>query len=135
LLDPADPNDPPLVTFDQDGATVVAAAFAGDREAVDRVAASREILHLDWPAFTEGRRAVYRQVFRLVEEGEELARRFQQGEEAARDQLRIIAKRLIELAEEISEYSSAAAGYISRYQDKDWIRRAVLPHVKAMQNG
>jgi hypothetical protein len=132
LLDPTDPSDPALVAFDQDGTTVVAPAFSEDQEAIRRVTDSREILHLDWPAFLDGRRAVYREVFALVETGEELARRWQQGDESARDSLRPIAKRLIDLADELSEYSGAAAGYIRRYQDKDWIRRAVMPHVKVL---
>jgi hypothetical protein len=129
LLDPTDPEDPPLLTFDPDGRVAVAPTYADSDTAVERVEASRHLLHLDWPAFVEDRRAVFAEVYRRVLEGDEAEAGAERGEAGAKELLKASARALIRLAGDREPYSRAAIAYIRGFQDRDWVKRAVLPHI------
>lgn len=131
LLDPTDPSDPPLLTFDTDGRVALSPNFAGDAAAEARLEASRIYLHLDWGAFVTDRRDLYAEVLLKVLDGDKADDRFRKGEVGAKDTLKGIARDLIRLTKDRAPYSRAALAYILRYRDRDWIKRYVLPHVPA----
>ncbi|HEU0249095.1 MAG TPA: hypothetical protein VFR48_00070 [Solirubrobacteraceae bacterium] len=129
LLDPTDPEDPPHLTFDIDGRVALAPTHESSDTARRRVEASRDYLHLDWPAFVDDRRALYVLIYGHVLDGDraEIAKR--QGEAAAGETLKAVIRELIRLARAEQPYSRAAAAYIRRFRDRAWIERAVLPHL------
>ena len=129
LLDPTDPEDPPLLTFDIDGRVAVSPAHRESETAVRRVEASRELLHLDWPAFVEDRRALYADVYRHVLAGDRAETAKLQGEASAVEALKGAAASLIRMTDGQQAYSRAAIAYIRGFRDRTWIDRAVLPHI------
>lgn len=129
LLDPTDPADPPLLSFDPDGRVALSPLYDGDREAARRIEESRIYLHLDWPAFTEDRQRLYAAVYTRILDGDRADERLGRGDPAAKDSLRAIARDLIRLAGDLQPYSRAAQAYIMRFRDRDWIKRFVLPHI------
>ncbi len=131
LLDPTDPSDPPLLTFEIDGRIAIAPEHASDATAARRVEDSRIYLHLDWPAFVSDRRDLYTSVFLKVLDGDRADLAFRRGEVGARDTLKAIARDLIRMAQDRATYSRAAVAYIHRFSDRDWIRRYVLRHIPA----
>lgn len=129
LLDPIDPADPPLLSFDPDGRVALSPLYEGDAEAARRIEDSRIYLHLDWPAFTEDRQRLYAAVYTKVLDGDRADERLSRGDQAAKDLLKITARDLIRLAGDLQPYSRAAQAYILRFRDRDWIKRIVLPHI------
>ena len=129
LLDPTNPDDPPLVTFDQDGRVALSALYERDAEASERVMVSKVVLHLDWAPFVEERQRLYFEVFQKVCDGDKADRKLSEGDLTAKEWLRTVARDLIRLAGEREPYSSAVQGYIRRFRDRDWVKRFVLPHV------
>lgn len=129
LLDPTDPSDPPLLTFEIDGRVAVAPAHASDGTAAKRVEISRIYLHLDWPAFVTDRRDLYASVLLKVGDGDTADAAYRRGEVGARDALKAVARDLIRMVHDRATYSRAAVAYIHRFRDRDWVRRYVLPHV------
>jgi hypothetical protein len=128
ILDPTDPSDPPLLTFDQDGLVALTPTHAASPAAVERFEATRDVLHLDAFEFVEDRRAVFNEVFRGVLEGDRVIEQSQP--EAVRIQLAAIARKLIRLAEDKQPYSRAATCHICRFRDREWIEEMVVPHLK-----
>ncbi|MDO8210965.1 hypothetical protein [Conexibacter sp. CPCC 206217] len=126
LLDPTDPEDPPHLTFDIDGRVAIAPAYARSDMAIRRVEASREFLHLDWPAFVDDRRDLYAVIYGHVLTGDRAEKAKLQGEAAAGETLKTVIRELIRLAGVDQPYSRAAAAYIRRFRDRTWIERVVL---------
>ena len=129
LLDPTDPSDPPLLTFEIDGRVAVASAHASDLTAAKRVEISRIYLHLDWPTFVTHRRDVYANVLLKVGDGDRADAAFRRGEAGAKDTLKAVARDLIRMVQDRATYSRAAVAYIHRFRDRDWVKRYVMPHV------
>jgi hypothetical protein len=129
LLDPTDPADPPLLTFDQNGLTAVSPDYAADPEASERVECSRVLLHLDWPAFVEERRALYIRVLTRVRDGDRVEVAAAKGDNVAKTALIAVARDLIRMTYVSEPYSRAASAYIRQFQDRPWVRRAVLANV------
>ncbi|HEX6206223.1 MAG TPA: hypothetical protein VFZ29_10515 [Solirubrobacterales bacterium] len=129
LLDPTNPADPPHLIFDMDGYTKVAPAYEDSETAVQRVEASREILHLDWDPFVRGRRAIYAKVYELVLAGDRAEAATLREEAGAVERLTEIAAKLIEMTGEGEEYSRAAIAYIRSFKDRPWIETAVFRNI------
>jgi hypothetical protein len=129
LLDPTDPGDPPLLTFDQDGRVALSPLYESDDVAKMRVAASRLYLHLDWPAFVEDRRDLYARVYTRVLDGDRAQRALDGGEMTAKDALKTAARDLIRCTSDHEPYSRAAQAYVMRFRDRSWVKRYVLPHI------
>jgi hypothetical protein len=129
LLDPTDPSDPPLLTFDPDGNVALSPYYKDDAEAARRVEDSRLYLHLDWPAFREERQALYTTVYTKVLDGDQADRRFARNETGAKETLKAIARDLIRLAGERQPYSRAAQAYILRFRDREWVKKFVLSYI------
>jgi hypothetical protein len=130
LLDPTDPLDPPMLTFNQAGRAELAPAYDGEEGASDRIDASRLYLHLDWPAFVEDRTALYGRIIARIKEGDRVApAALDDGDPAAKASLRAVAAELIRLTEPDSPYSKAALACIRMYRDRTWVQRTVLANV------
>jgi uncharacterized protein (TIGR02646 family) len=129
LLDPTDPADPPILTFDTDGRVALSPFYAADANAAARVNDSRIYLHLDWPTFVTDRRDIYANVLLMVTSGDTADIALNQGQEGARAWLKSVSRDLIRLTKDQAPYSRAAAAYVLRFRDRDWIKRNVLPHI------
>lgn len=132
LLDPTDPADPPMLTFDTDGRVALSPFYVGDTDAATRVNESRIYLHLDWPAFVTDRRDLYASILLKVTEGDKADLAFSRGDASARDWLKSISRDLIRLTQDHAVYSRPAAAYVLRFRDRDWIKKNVLPHIPAV---
>lgn len=129
LLDPTVPEDPPMLTFDQNGRVALAPHYEGDDIAARRVEHSRVYLHLDWPEFVEHRRNLYAGIRAKVMDGDEADKRYLGGDVAARETLRHVSRDLIRMAGDDARYSRAACAYIRHYRTRDWVTRFVLANV------
>jgi hypothetical protein len=133
LLDPTDPEDPPLITFGVDGRTALAPEHEGNDETAERVEQSRYYLHLDWPAFVEERTALYGRIATRVDDGERLVEAaLERREGLAKAALIAVARDLIQMTRPNQPYSAAAFAYISVYRDKIWIKKMVLPNIPGL---
>jgi hypothetical protein len=130
LLDPTDPLDPPMLTFDQAGRAELVPAYDDEAGAAERIEASRLYLHLDWPQFVEDRTSLYGTVTRSIKDGDRVAQAaLDDRDPAAMSALKSVAADLIRLTRSNTPYSRAAEACIRRYRDRIWIRRTVLPYV------
>ena len=129
LLDPTNPDDTALLTFDQDGRVALVPRFVGDGDAERRFEDSRKYLNLDWPAISEARQDLFTQIYRRVQQGDLASKQLSRADSHARGLLRAIASGLIELAGHLKPYSRAAQAYIMRFRDRLWIKEMVLPHI------
>ena len=126
MLDPTDPFDPPKLTFKPDGTIDISPNFENDPYVVKQVEASRIYLHLDWPAFVDDRTKLYNQVARKIEQGEQFAKRWANGELGSREALKNVVTDLRELMKEDQPYSAAASAYISIFREVWWVRDILL---------
>lgn len=125
LLDPTDPADPPLLTFAMDGSAALSPLFDGDVVALQRVEASRIVLHLDWPPFKAQRRDLYFDIHEKVARGDEhWSRPADIGSKLA---LKDIVRDLISLTRDEKPYSCAARSYLHLFRTVKWVERLVLP--------
>lgn len=126
LLDPADPADPPMLTYSIDGTAALHPAYDDDADARRRLEASRLYLHLDSPAFVEDRASLYGTIATKVEKLDRLAADAFVGDEAAKQTLKDAAQELIRLTRPQMPYSRAAEAYIHIYRNRDWVQKFVL---------
>jgi len=129
LLDPTDPGDAAVLTFDQDGSVALVPGFEGDDEAQRRFEDSRKYLHLDWPMFREERQGLFARIHSKVSEGDQAGVKAARGDHTARVWLKGVAVEPIALAGEPKPYSKAAQAYIMRFRDRGWVRTMVVPHI------
>lgn len=132
LLDPTDPSDPPLLTFNIDGSVALAPSHAADADAKRRVDDSRIYLHLDWPAFKEERQVLYREVMTKVHDGDRAADRWERGEIAAREALKTSIRDLIRMTRNEAPYSRVARAYVHIFRDRSWVRQCVIPNIESV---
>ncbi len=132
LLDPTDPADPPILTFDTDGRVALSPLHADDENAAKRVEDSRIYLHLDWPQFVTDRRDLYAAILLKVADGDNADLGLSRGEASARDTLKSVSRELIRFTKDNAPYSRAAAAYILRFRDRDWVKKNVIPHIPAV---
>jgi hypothetical protein len=131
LLDPTDPADPPILTFDTDGRVALSPLHADDANAAKRVEDSRIYLHLDWPQFVTDRRDLYAAILLKVTDGDNADLGLSRGEASARDTLKSVSRDLIRFTKDNAPYSRAASAYILRFRDRDWVKKNVIPHIPA----
>nr|WP_221378303.1 hypothetical protein [Actinoplanes polyasparticus] len=129
LLDPTDPEDPPLLTFDTNGYTALSTAYRNDPVAHRKVEDSRIYLHLDWPAFVAARRRLYTLIYTKIADGDRAVARLVHEPVTAKETLKAIARDLIRLTRDDQPYSRAAQTYVLHYRDRDWVKRNVVPYV------
>ena len=129
LLDPTDPQDTALLTFDPDGRVALVPRFAGSEEVERRFDDSRKYLHLDWPAFAEQRQRLFAQIRLKVLEGDKARGSLSPEGGDAAAWLKGVAGELIECAGHLKPYSRAAQAYILQFRDRSWVKEMVLPHI------
>ena len=129
LLDPTDPQDTALLTFDPDGRVALVTRFSGQEEAERRFDDSRRYLHLDWPAFAEQRQRLFAQIRWRVLEGDRARGSLSGDGGDAASWLKRVAGDLIEWAGHSKPYSRAAQAYILQFRDRSWVKEMVLPHI------
>lgn len=128
LLDPIDPSDPPLLSFNMDGTVAVAAEYAADLDAIRRVDASRIYLHLEWHTFKKARQQLYAKVWEHVLRGDEFEAAAVRGDQVGRRSLKHAIDDLIEMSADSAPYSRAARAFIRTFRDRTWIRTVVIPN-------
>lgn len=125
LLDPTDPQDVAMLTFQQNGEVALSPQFKGQAAAEAKFAASRLILHLDWPAFREARVVLYNQIERTVDR---LVREAPNGDptvpptQAFYDAIRDLKNAM----KADQEYSAAARVYVESFKHIWWVREVVM---------
>jgi hypothetical protein len=129
LLDPISAADAASLTFDINGKVALAPRFANDDVARMRFNASRNFLHLDWPAIRQQRQILYTDVARRIDDGNAAEEGRERGDRGAQDRLDRVVGGLIELTQPHKPYSRAALAYIRFYRFQGWIEREVLPHI------
>lgn len=125
LLDPTDPQDVAMLTFQQNGEVALSPQFKGQAAAEAKFAASRLILHLDWPAFREARVVLYNQIERTVDR---LVREAPNDDpnmpptQAFYDAIRDLKNAM----KPDQEYSAAARVYVESFKHIWWVREVVM---------
>lgn len=132
LLDPTDADDPKLLTFSADGTVAVAAQYANDQMAAERVEMSRLYMHLDWPAFIEQRLRIYRAVAGRVKEGDDVEDDALAEVASAMQTMKNVSKALIDMTMPRAPYSAAATAYIYMHKDRAWVADNVLPNISPL---
>lgn len=109
LLDPADPDDPALLSFNMEGRAVPSAQLTDDWER-ERVEYSVKRYNLDFPPLMDKRKIVWSECWSRIEEYlRELARyRDDKDNVLARDRFKQAAKQVRALMDERSELSAVA---------------------------
>lgn len=126
LLDPTDVRDVILLTFRQNGEVALSPEYKGQTVAEAKVAASRLILHLDWPAFREARVVLYNKIERAVDRGEREAPQNFSVIHAASTAFLDAIRDLKNAMEAEEEYSAAARVYVESFKHVWWVRDIVL---------
>ncbi|MFA6444195.1 MAG: hypothetical protein WCV99_17845 [Sterolibacterium sp.] len=126
LLDPTDMRDVVLLTFRQSGEVDLSPAYRGQPVAEAKFAASRFILHLDWPAFREARVILYNRIERTVDRGERDAPQDFATIHAASVAFLDAIRDLKNAMEPEEEYSAAARVYVESFKHVWWVRDIVL---------
>lgn len=130
LLDPTDPADPQLISFNIDGTVTVAPAFKDDPRATERVEVTRLYLHLDWPKIVGRRQEVYAEVLGLVVEGDNAWKAL--AHNPADRKVKDVAEKLIRLGDGAQEYSRAAVAFVRSFRDRPWIETMVVPNLSGV---
>lgn len=126
LLDPTNVLDVALLTFRQSGEVDLSPEFKGQLGPEAKLAASRLILHLDWPAFREARVILYNKIERTVDRGEREAPRNFDGTHSASHAFVDAIRDLKNAMKAEEEYSAAARVYVESFKHLWWVRDIVL---------
>lgn len=124
LLDPTNPHDPPLLTFDESGKAIPAT-----RETTwqyDRAIITIKLLHLNYVALTDERKKIWKKCSRLLNEAENIM--YLQRLNAsvtANVELNHIVDDLLEMISPSSELSSTACACLLN-SSSIWARRLLL---------
>jgi len=126
LLDPTNIFDVALLTFRQSGEVDLSPDFKGQPVPEAKLAASRLILHLDWPAFREARVVLYNNIERIVGRGEREAPQNFNGNTAWSEAFSDAIRDLKNVMKAEEEYSAAAKVYVESFKYLWWVRLIVL---------
>jgi uncharacterized protein (TIGR02646 family) len=126
LLDPTNVYDVALLTFRQSGEVDLSPEFKGQPGPEAKLAASRLILHLDWPAFREARVVLYNKIERTIDRGEREAPKNFLGNTVLSDGFFDAIRDLKNVMKAEEEYSAAAKVYVESFKHLWWVRDIVL---------
>lgn len=126
LLDPTNVLDVAYLTFRQSGEVDLSPEFKGQAVPEAKLAASRLILHLDWPAFREARVVIYNKIERTVDRGEREAPQSSDGYHVASGAFVDAIRDLKNAMKAEEEYSAAARVYVESFKHLWWVRDIVL---------
>lgn len=124
LLDPTKLADVVLLSFKPNGEVDLSPQFKGQPLPEAKFEASRQILHLNWPKFTDAQVMLYNQIERIVDRGEREAPQDYSGMHTAAfiDACRDLYSKMAER----EEYSKAARIYVKSFKHVWWVREIVL---------
>lgn len=125
LLDPTNPADPPLITFDPDGTPRLAPRYSGSEKSALRFEYSRRKLNIDMTQFNEDRLGLFNEIQRLVNRGRREMGNRDIGSQASESLINTI-RDLKRMMKPSAPYSSAAAAYIRLFKSDLWIEQMVL---------
>lgn len=118
MLDPTDPNDPPLLTFSDDG--MPACAKPEDEDVCKRVNFTIEALGLDSAVLTEERRDKWRKCHeKLSKLSSRLEQKRQQANSDAVEHIKDLSQDLMDLFDPKSEYTATATAAKGRFPNGD----------------
>lgn len=126
LLDPTNPYDVAMLTFQQNGEVDLSPEFKGQAMPEAKLAASRLILHLDWPAFRDARVVLYNKIQRTVDRGVREAPDDFSGNAVPTDAFYDAIRDLKNAMKAEEEYSAAARVYVESFKHIWWVRDVVL---------
>jgi uncharacterized protein (TIGR02646 family) len=126
LLDPTNVLDVALLTFRQNGEVDLSPEFKGQRDPEAKLAASRLILHLDWPAFRDARVVLYNKIERTVDRGKREAPQDFNGNQTPSNGFVDAIRDLKNTMRAQEEYSAAARVYVESFKHLWWVRDIVL---------
>lgn len=126
LLDPTNPLDVAMLTFQQNGEVDLSPEFKGQAMPEAKLAASRLILHLDWPAFRDARVVLYNKIQRTVDRGVREAPGDFSGNAAPTEAFYDAIRDLKNAMKVEEEYSAAARVYVESFKHIWWVRDVVL---------
>jgi uncharacterized protein (TIGR02646 family) len=126
LLDPTNPCDVAMLTFGQNGEVDLSPEFKGQVVPEAKLAASRLILHLDWPAFRDARVVLYNKIQRTVDRGVREAPNDFSGNVAPTEAFYDAIRDLKNAMKYEEEYSAAARVYVESFKHIWWVRDVVL---------
>jgi uncharacterized protein (TIGR02646 family) len=127
LLDPTNALDVALLTFRQSGEVDLSPQYKGKPGPEAKLAASRLILHLDWPDFREARVVIYNKIERTVARGErEAPKEDFSGTEPQSHGFIDAVRDLKNAMKADEEYSAAAKVYVESFKHIWWVRDVVL---------
>jgi hypothetical protein len=108
LLDPADPEDPLLISFDMEGHTIVTPGCTDPWE-IQRVKYSVERYYLDFPALMDKRKVLWNECWNRIQQYlKELNSYKETNSLIAKDQAKEKAKQIRAMLHEKEELSSVA---------------------------
>ena len=125
ILDPINPEDPPLITFKANGEADLSPEYKPFEIAKKRWEYTRLCLHINWPDFSDDRLMLYQKVSRLIDRGNREEPPAGPGA-AASEAFKDIVRDLQELMQPQSNYSTAARIYIESFKYLWWVRLIVL---------
>jgi uncharacterized protein (TIGR02646 family) len=125
ILDPTNPEDPPLITFIQSGEAQLSPKYKGFATAERRFESTRLLLHLNWPDFTDDRTRLYNNIVRLMDRGNREDEDKGPGSPASAA-FKDIIRDLRRLMKPESDYSTAAVEYIKLFRHHWWVDDIVL---------
>lgn len=124
LLDPARATDPRLIWFREDGQA--APRYSEDERPISyqRADVSIRLYHLNYTDTMERRRVLYREVKRLVKNGDKCFDRLEDGDQVddlADDSLDKVMRDLAKMVGESAEFSATARVYLLGFRDHAWV--------------
>ena len=125
ILDPINPEDPPLVTFKPNGEADLSPDYEPFEIARKRWEYTRLCIHINWPDFSDDRLVLYQKVTRLIDRGNREEPKGGPGSSAS-EAFKDVVRDLQELMQPQSNYSVAARIYVESFKYLWWIRLIVL---------
>jgi uncharacterized protein (TIGR02646 family) len=130
LLDPTNPTDCRLLTFNLNGEVELAPEHKGKSYAEAKVAASVLHLNLNWSTFVEARSALYTHIERLVDRGARAAPLdFDTAAQDTHTENSVWMDAIRDLGAVLdpnAEYSAAAHAYVESFRHEWWVNDIVL---------
>lgn len=128
LLDPTNVTDPGCLWFLEDGRVVE--KYNQQRQPVlyRRAQTSIDLYHLNHIDSKEARKALFRKIRNLIDDGDIYFERWQAGNQAAKRGLERTVEELRQLTDKQEEYSAAARAMLLGFRDSDhpWVDGVII---------
>lgn len=125
LLDPIEPDDPPLLGFLENGEATPSYKKERSKLFFERAEVSIRVYNLNHAGIVDARSLIAFKIKHQVKLGEKYLDQAMAGDMSARDLFREVNRVLSRCIAQDAKYSVAARAFLSTYRDKDWVE-AVL---------